>query len=326
VIIAASLGTVLGFVLCRCVNREKDLETIRIEERTAVAREIHDTLLQGAQALALRLDCLASEVKDASLGSRISALSSLARESIVEGRVRIAILRHCPRNFQNSLSDLFRIAEANARERGMRFLFRCRGSAKDLAPGLASELPAMIRELLANAFQHSSAREVKLAISFGPLFFAVAVHDDGIGLNRKDLLNAELDAHWGIRGIKERAARVGGRLLFAPAYPQGTKATLRVFAFRAYDCRRRKQISSSLIGRYLPPESSRTGKTYIQNVCEVEAIGKRRIIGQHRREIASNIAQNAKRDSLMMDVIISALFAASVVIGAYALFECMMKK
>lgn len=197
----------------RSVTRQMQ---IRTDEREAVARDIHDTLLQHAQGLAFQLEALSKEADNPELSERVSKLSSMARQAAIESREKVSLLRSPAGDHKDPLNEMLSQATEAAAQSGIVFRCEITGSPYLFKPEVKEDLVLMLRELLRNAFQHSGARTVSLTVQFGLWRYQATVCDDGIGLTKDVLAGTGPKGHWGIRGVRERASRMGGLIEFLP--------------------------------------------------------------------------------------------------------------
>ncbi|MBM0108540.1 hypothetical protein JM946_27725 [Steroidobacter sp. S1-65] len=183
----------------------------RHTERERIARELHDTLLQGFYALQLRFHSAAMAL-DASLPARASIEQALdqADEVLAETRDRVTQLR------TGSIIDLPEalrmMGQSLFTEHGVQFGFRQEGVASRLRPFVSEEIYLIAREALINALQHAKPQRVEVVLEQGRRKFRLIVRDDGCGLPDDILMHGARTGHWGIPGMHERARRIRARL------------------------------------------------------------------------------------------------------------------
>jgi signal transduction histidine kinase len=212
----------------------------RVEERTRIARELHDTLLQSFQGSLFRFQAarnLFSRRPEEALNTLDSAIAS-AENAVAEGRDAIQNLRLGPA--ERRLEDLLTAAGQELRDAqdGNRpaavFQMTMEGQARTLSPLLQDEIYRIGREVLRNAFQHACARRIEAAIQYDPDVFRLRIRDDGKGIDPAVLQQGARAGHWGLPGIRERAKRIGGRLALWSETGAGTEVELTVPASVAY--------------------------------------------------------------------------------------------
>jgi signal transduction histidine kinase/ligand-binding sensor domain-containing protein len=184
----------------------------RLRERERIARELHDTLLQGTQGLVLNLQIVAGEMPGADpRRRRLEALLDQADGVIAQARDRV----HELRDIGNEGDDLVTVLSAIGADlaASTSTTFELRGAELlPLRADVRSELILVAREALANAFRHAHARRVELEIACEPGGLRLSVRDDGDGIDPRTLADGGRPGHWGLVGMKERADRIGGRL------------------------------------------------------------------------------------------------------------------
>ncbi len=236
-VLAAAL--LVGFVLVRSAMNlasagARRRMQIRSDEREAVARDIHDTLLQTTQALLLRLTMLGDGVADETTKKNIADLALSTREAIVEGRGKVKFLRTQTLSDSDAISRLIRTAASLSVQHEIAFHTKVAGHPRRLSEPATEELVPILSEALNNAFVHAKAKTVTLSLAFGFWKFVATVLDDGIGIDEAIVHRGAPEGHWGIRGAVERTKRIGGRLRIEKRRPQGTKVEVSVPVHRAY--------------------------------------------------------------------------------------------
>lgn len=208
----------------------------RLRERERIARELHDTLLQGVTGLTLHVRAVANQVPDGSpLRGRLELALRRAQELIVEGRDRVAELR-VPKSLRVALSAA--LADAcrelsDAFAGGPACTLSVEGEEREINPLVADEAGRIAREAMANALRHSGGRKVAVRLRFGRDALCLTVADDGHGFDGGTATMAGRPGHFGLTGMQERAARIGARLRVRTG-ARGTQVELRVPAAVAY--------------------------------------------------------------------------------------------
>jgi len=197
----------------------------RLAERTRVARDIHDTLLQTVQGSKLVVDHALKNPGD--YGQLVRVLEQLAEwlgQANEEGRAALNSLRTSTTE-SNDLADAFRRALDECRAQAdMDASLSVVGDGRDLHPVLRDEIYRIGYEAIRNACRHSAARAVDVMLEYaGDL--TLRIRDDGVGIDPA-VLETGKDGHFGLRGMRERAARIGGRFVIDTASPSGTAVTL----------------------------------------------------------------------------------------------------
>jgi signal transduction histidine kinase len=211
----------------------------RMNERERIARELHDTLLQSVQGLIMRFSNIAQDIATIPPAHRemIDALDS-ADAIVIEGRDRVHALRQW--SDTRSLSDLVgRTAERLLRPEKVETRVVVEGSQRDVYPAIANELLRITDEALFNIARHAQARSVTIAILFDTKTLTLQIIDDGIGITPAIVAQGGLTGHFGLVGMRERAAKIGGQLAITPGPAGGTQVEVTVGADIAYTDRSR---------------------------------------------------------------------------------------
>ena len=205
----------------------------RADERVQIARDLHDTLLQGVQGLLLNVHVAAQKIpSDAEAKPMLEQALTTADRIIIEGRNRISALRSehvADPELSGALENVCRDL-ASAKETHYRVVRR--GSTNLLLnPSVADEVFHIAREALTNAFRHADAGHIVVVLDYGKRAFELSCEDDGSGF---DVDAREKTGHWGLHGMAERAAKLGGYFECRSALAQGTRISVVIAAFRAY--------------------------------------------------------------------------------------------
>jgi signal transduction histidine kinase len=221
----------------------------RLEERTRIARELHDTLLQSFQGLAYHFQAarnLFPRHPEEALETLDSAID-MADRAIAEGRDAIQNLRAGPA--ERRLEVVLNLTGRELRDaqevsdRMTAFQVTIEGQPRVLSPMLQDEIYRIAREVLRNAFQHAGARLIEAAIQYDPNLFRLRIRDDGKGIDPKVLQEGSRAGHFGLPGIRERANRIGAELKFWSEVGAGTEVELTLPARIAYGpAQRRKRL------------------------------------------------------------------------------------
>jgi signal transduction histidine kinase len=206
----------------------------RLAERTRIAQELHDTLLQGFLSASLQLHLAVDRMPENAPERRsLAGVVDLIRRVIEEGRNAVRGLR----SSESSLDDLERSFSRIPDEIGVtdEIAFRVigEGPAQTLNPVIRDEVYRIGREALINAFRHSAATRIEVGVERETRRLRVRVRDDGRGIDA-EVLRAGRDGHWGLSGMRERSERIGGRLRVWSRPGAGTVVELSVPGHVAY--------------------------------------------------------------------------------------------
>jgi signal transduction histidine kinase/ligand-binding sensor domain-containing protein len=203
----------------------------RLAERTRIAQELHDTLLQGFLSASMQVHVATDGLPDdSSVKPTLTRALELMRQVIDEGRNAVRGLRS-PQSSSLDLEHAFsRIQQEFLQEQGAGgadFRVIVDGQPRPLHPVLRDEVYRIGREALVNAFHHARARKIEIELKYSAGNLRVQVRDDGSGID-PDILHSGRDGHWGLSGMRERANRIGARLHVFSSAGAGTEVNLEV--------------------------------------------------------------------------------------------------
>jgi signal transduction histidine kinase/ligand-binding sensor domain-containing protein len=184
-----------------------------LAERTRIAQDLHDTLLQGIAGVSLHLKAAERALPDHPdvAAETLIRVQRLTRDALREARERVLDL-HEPDGRHPDLAEALRESgEGLVAASGARFSLTASGERRRLPRPLEVTAILIAREAIANAVRHAEARRIDVAIGFGPEVLRMEVCDDGRGITAEAMERAREDGHLGLSGMRERAARLGGR-------------------------------------------------------------------------------------------------------------------
>jgi signal transduction histidine kinase/ligand-binding sensor domain-containing protein len=207
----------------------------RATERIRIARELHDTLLQGVQGLSLSFHAAAGKVPDAHESKKaLERALDIADRIILEGRDRLSRLRTDRLTSSEFEPSIRALADDLGSRFNVDFAMECAGGHKPLNPDILEEIYYIAREALTNAFRHSGASRIVFRFDYGKSDFSMECRDNGQGFDERELRQAESKGHWGFRGMCERAKKIGAKLSYETAPGDGVRVRLVLRASRAY--------------------------------------------------------------------------------------------
>lgn len=219
----------------------------RHEERERIARELHDTLLQGVQGLILRVHAIAQRMPASEARTSIEQTLDHAEGVIEQARDRVRALRDAARPAADLAEALAAFGRECAAIHDVSFSVRQQFVARALNPLARDEIWQIGREALFNAFQHAQARSIEVELVYGLDALRLKLRDDGIGM-AAEVLSEGREGHWGLAGMRERARRLRGELQLWSRPGLGTEIELVVPAALAYRGRQSRSWALRLLG------------------------------------------------------------------------------
>jgi signal transduction histidine kinase len=239
-LVLLSLGSAHHFRLQNIERRINMRLEERVGERTRIARELHDTLLQSFQGLMLRFQVAYDEIPARPAEARKTLGNALdeAAQAIAEGRDAVQGLRSSTVETNDLAQAIGSLGEElvgnETNSNRVESFVDVEGTPRDVHPILRDEIYRIAGEALRNAFRHAQARRIEVAITYGERQFRLRVHDDGKGIDSEVLEKRGRAGHWGLAGMRERAARIGGNIEIRSRHESGTEVELNIPASIAY--------------------------------------------------------------------------------------------
>jgi signal transduction histidine kinase/ligand-binding sensor domain-containing protein len=214
----------------------------RVNERTRIARELHDTLLQGLHGLMFQFQA----ARNLMVRRPGEALRSLD-EAIADTKKVLDESRNAIQGLRSELiqdGNLARLLAATSQELAN---VECaedhppifdlieEGDRKMLSMTNRSEICRMALEILRNAYRHAHAHRIEAEIRYGEQMLRIRIRDDGKGIDPEVLKEGGSSGHWGIRGVRERAEHIGAQVDFWSESGAGTEVQVGIPASIAYD-------------------------------------------------------------------------------------------
>jgi len=206
----------------------------RRKERGRIARELHDTLFQGFLGASMLLQGAVEQTPaDSPTKASLSRVLVLMRRVIDEGRGTLQELRS-PASTSLSLEEALYALWDELTPDGVHFRILVEGQPNPLKPAVHEQVFLIGREAVLNALQHSGATAIEAVVEYSPRRLRLIVRDDGRGIDPQ-VLTSGRDLHWGLQGMRERAASVGAQLRIWSRLGAGTEVEATVPIQRVAD-------------------------------------------------------------------------------------------
>ena len=228
----------------------------RVGERTRIARELHDTLLQTFQGLLMRFQAVSNELDEGEPKQELGEAIDQAARAITEGRDAVQGLRSSVVESNDLAAAIGNLEKelAAADNRPPDFTMQVEGAQRGLHPLLRDEVYRVAGEALRNAFRHADAMRIEVEIRYDERQFRLRVRDNGKGMDPNLMVGNGRAGHFGLRGMRERAERAGGTLTVWSEIESGTEVELRIPAAHAYarvrEPRRRRWLAEKIFGKH----------------------------------------------------------------------------
>src|SRR5579872_6234238 len=244
-IVASVAFLVTAWVITAMVSRVRKMTEAqvavrfeeRLAERTRIARELHDTLLQSFQALMLHFQSASDMLPPGAAKEALEEALDHADQAILEGRNAIQNLR----SSTTATNDLAQAIAAVGEELGgssrgsdsAEIRLSVEGTPHELHPILRDDVYRIAREALRNAFCHAQASRIEAEITYSQRLLRLRIRDNGTGIDPR-VAEMGRDGHWGLQGMRERAQQIGAQLEIWSQAGAGTEVELSIPGSIAY--------------------------------------------------------------------------------------------
>jgi signal transduction histidine kinase/ligand-binding sensor domain-containing protein len=228
VAVAGTLGLLYMLRLRRLAAAMRARFEERLEVRERIARNLHDTLLQGIYSASIHFDLANSRLQeDSPAKPAVERGLDLLRQVNQEGRKALRSLRSRQNISEGLEQALSLLPKEFALPENIDFVVATDGQPRLLRPLVRDEAYLIAREAVINAFRHAQASKIEVEVGYASRYLRVMVRDNGCGVDSQ-LLRTGRDGHWGLPGMRERAEKIGGKLNVLSGVDAGTEMELSV--------------------------------------------------------------------------------------------------
>ena len=239
--VTAGMLALLGIYRLRMYQMTRRLSARfqeRLAERTRIARDLHDTLLQGVLSASMQLDLAEDQLPDDSpTKPRLRRVMDLLGQVTEEGRGTLQGLRATESNQASLERALSRVKQDLGNEEDTGYRVVVRGAPIALRPLIRDEVYRIGREAVVNALGHAHATSIEVEVEYADRQFRMLVRDDGFGIDPQ-VLQQGREGHWGLSGMRERSEGIGATLRLRSRIGAGTEIELSLPGAVAYEKRR----------------------------------------------------------------------------------------
>ncbi|HEY2587767.1 MAG TPA: two-component regulator propeller domain-containing protein, partial [Tepidisphaeraceae bacterium] len=216
----ASLLFAAWMVYRQRVSRIRQRLDVVLTERSRIARELHDTLMQGFSGITMEMQALSTRLPDTSERAELNGIIADAGTCLREARQSIAGLRTAQDERSGLAASIALHARQMTEAKDVRLKLKLDGNPQGLPPAVEYNLLRIAQEAVTNSVKHASARTIEVCLSASPQQLRLCVKDDGTGL--KDGNGSGRPGHYGLIGMRERAAQIGADLQIDSEPGRGT--------------------------------------------------------------------------------------------------------
>jgi signal transduction histidine kinase/ligand-binding sensor domain-containing protein len=229
-LLAAALLAALIYLLYRLrLRRLRSQFTAVLQERSRVAREIHDTLAQSFIGVSVQLELatqLLAQQKVEAARHQLEQTGAYVREGIAEARRSIWDLRAA--TAQNTLPTRLAQLLERFRSEHLKLQIRIGGTYRPLDTNTENEILRIAQEALTNIVRHAHATSAALSLTYDPRQLVLDIADDGRGFSPAEQETLSTQGHFGLQGMRERAQHIAAQFSVISSPVQGTQIHLTV--------------------------------------------------------------------------------------------------
>jgi signal transduction histidine kinase len=207
----------------------------QMAERERIARELHDTILQGFYGIVLRFQTAADQVPEHEPARKIIEDTLDRAEGLLnQGRDTIRGLRGDSEAFAELSEEFAKISEDYQSTSSASFSVAIEGIPRAVHPVVRDEIYRIGHEAIVNAFQHAKASHIEVVLTYDASWLLLRIQDDGQGIDSAIVDAGGRAGHWGMIGMRERAQKIGGQFSVWSRSGAGTEIQLNIPAKLAY--------------------------------------------------------------------------------------------
>ncbi|WP_254508023.1 sensor histidine kinase [Anatilimnocola floriformis] len=208
------------------MQRVKERLQVVLGERNRIARELHDTLIQGFSGVTMQMQALAARLKKPDDLATLSEIISDAGNCLSEARRSVAGLRN-PENAESGLTAAITQSARQLTEGSdLRLQLQLGPLAGKFNPDVEYNVLRIVQEAISNTIKHAQASAVEVRLKSNAHEVAITVHDDGQGFDVARHLEQAQPGHYGLIGMRERASQIGATVQWRSQPRQGTTVLL----------------------------------------------------------------------------------------------------
>ena len=233
-VFAIVVGTIFRVRMERMARQLKLRVEERVAERSRIAQELHDTLLQDFLSISMQLHVANDQLADDSPAKPVvTRVLGLMGRVIEEARNTVQGLRSSNWGSQDLEQALSRVPKELAVTQRARFRVIVEGTPRPLRPVIGDDIYLIGREAIANAFCHAGANDIECELSYDSNYVRLLVRDNGRGIDG-DSLRSGHEGQSGLSAMRDRTDKIGAKLKVLSRSAAGTEIELSVPSEAAY--------------------------------------------------------------------------------------------
>ena len=197
-----------------------------LAERTRIARELHDTLIQGFSGVTMQMQALTTRLRQSPERETLAEIIHDAGNCLSEARRSVGGLRNVQGDESGLAAAIAQAARQLTEGRDTRLRLQLAPNPPQFSPDTEYNILRIVQEAISNAIKHSGASLIEVSLGFSPHKITISVADDGSGFDMDQYLEHIQPGHYGLIGMRERATQIGADISWRSVPRQGTTVTL----------------------------------------------------------------------------------------------------
>jgi signal transduction histidine kinase/ligand-binding sensor domain-containing protein len=221
---AAALGLAGWMIYQLRIHRLREQFNLILTERSRIARELHDTLIQGLSGITMEMQALAGRLRAPEERATLQDIVRDAGTCLQETRRSVAGLRSAQGPDSGLAAAIAQAAKHITEAKAVKLKLKLEKSPNDLSPEVQYNLLRIASEAVNNSVKHSGAKTIEVTLTSTANALQLSVRDDGSGFSREN--GSARPGHYGLIGMKERAAQIGAELSLSSEPGRGTTVSV----------------------------------------------------------------------------------------------------
>ena len=225
-LIAAGLAGIGWLAYRRRIHHIKSQLQIVLAERSRIARELHDTLIQGFSGVTMQMQALTARLRQSPERETLTEIIHDAGNCLSEARRSVAGLRNAQGEESGLAAAIAQAARQLTETRDIRLRLRLAANPPQFSPDVEYNILRIVQEAISNAIKHSGASQIDVTMTSTAQQLSITVADDGSGFDMDQNLEHIQPGHYGLIGMRERATQIGADISWRSVPRQGTTVSL----------------------------------------------------------------------------------------------------
>lgn len=225
-LIVVALAAIAWLAYRQRIHHIKSHLQVVLAERSRIARELHDTLIQGFSGVTMQMQALAARLRQSPERETLTEVIRDAGTCLSEARRSVAGLRNAQGEVSGLTAAIAQAARQLTETRDIRLRLKLAANSPQFSPDVEYNILRIVQEAISNSIKHAGASLIEVAMTSNPHKITISIEDDGSGFDMDQYLEHIQPGHYGLIGMRERATQIGADITWRSVPRQGTTVTL----------------------------------------------------------------------------------------------------